>query len=75
MPTDKLSRYVKETRAYMESARGRAAWTENHFAHGYSYQKNLVAAIQTANPRARLIRIEDLEKIMAALGQRERVAA
>lgn len=67
MADSKLSEIVSRTREYMTSPAGRRAWRENHLAHGFSVQKNLVAAIQTANPRMKLVRYEDFEVIMSAL--------
>lgn len=66
MADTRLSEIVAKTRAYMASPAGRRAWKENLLAHGYSTQKNILAAIQTAN-RIRVIRYEDLEVIMGAL--------
>jgi len=71
MPTDKLSRYVEETRTYMESARGKANWLRNLYAYGMSYQRNLAAAVMTAT---HLIVYERIQAVVEAL-QEERVAA
>lgn len=71
MPTDKLSRYVNETRAYMESDVGRANWDRNLYAYGMSYQRNLAAAVMTAT---HLIVYERIQAVVEAI-MGERVAA
>lgn len=76
MSQDRLDSMTANTLQYLQSPRGRAQWAENHLAHGFSYPKNLVAAVQTANPRSRVVRYEDLAEVMAAVEERRgRVAA
>jgi len=71
MNSEKISRYVKETRAYMGSVEGRANWRRNLYAYGMSYQRNLAAAVMTAT---HLIVYERIQAIVEAL-MGERVAA
>ena len=70
MPESRIAELTARTRTYLASPKGKRAWRENRNAHGFSCQKNLVAAIQCANPRSRVVRLEDLVGIMEALGGR-----
>lgn len=76
MPKEKLDAYVARTLAYLASPEGKRSQRENRLAHGFSPQANLVAAVQTANPRPWIVRYEILSQIMAVVEARTgRVAA
>jgi hypothetical protein len=70
MSEEKRESMTRATLEYLASPRGRAQWAENHLAHGFGYAKNLVAAVQTANPRHRCVRYEELAEVMRAVEAR-----
>ncbi len=67
MPKERLSVYIQRTRDYLASPDGKAQWRENQLAHGFSHLKNLVAAIQAANPYPWTVRYEVLAEIIAGV--------
>lgn len=71
MNPTKLSRYVKETRAYLDSPEGQSNWDRNQYAYGMSYLRNLAAAVMTAT---HLIVYERIEAVVEAI-KSEKVAA
>ena len=72
MPESKLTGYVRETRAYLATERGRANFRESRERYGYSYKRALAVAVMVAT---HLIVYERIAEVVDALMEREAVAA
>lgn len=67
MSENRFSEAITATRKYLDSSKGKAQWSENQIAHGFCYGLNMTAAIQSANPKLHVIRIEDIDRIAIAV--------